>query len=298
MTQIASRCLLMQTIVIASLCATAGHSATVRGRVVNSRSSGPVANASVVLSGTRLTATSDSEGRFTIQGVPVGTYDLRAGLTGSGDKHITIAVDSVEQVVEVTIFLRVLGRPLVPGCIPEFTVYQSELAAYLKTHPGALSFEISDFREADSSTFASVMLTCVNNSPHDIYLMKDHDPCGQMYVQNLSDASSVPVQSNAMKLHSSAGEPCLHELQDIIRIPKNGKVVADTVRLWQYDVAHLPSGDYRLQLVYVFPRSRSTGEDARYQLSSPMTDEKGIGELYCMTLRGRFESNVLSIHHK
>jgi hypothetical protein len=211
---------------------------------------------------------------------------------------MNIAVDSTSQILEVTVLLRVAGQALVPGCIPEFTAYQSDLAHYLTTHPSALSFEISDFGTVDSAAGASVILSVTNNASYDIYLLKDRGYCRQMYVQKFVDASSKRMPSVGRILYNNLGEPCLHDLGDVVRVPKNEKVVVDTIKLWQYDITRFSSGDYKLQLVYVFPQSRVIQDDLKYGLSSPIANEQGVGELYCMTLQGRFESNWLPVHIK
>ena len=265
--------------------------ATVRGRVLDSRSSGPVRGARVVLSGTTLGAGTDAGGAFSIEQVPIGKYIVRVSLAGSGQKDISIAVDSINQIVEMNVLYAVAGRPIVTGCIPEFMKYQSDLAAYLSAHPGAVSFEITEFRTGDSTVPASVIVTVKNDSPHDVYLLKDRDRRRQMYLRILEGGSPRHVPDGSQPA-------ILHELGDVVRVPRMKTVVADTVSLRQYDFSRLTPGEYRLKLVYVFPMSRSLAEDARYPLSSPIENEKGIGELYCMTLQGRFESNWLTVQLK
>ena len=274
------------------------QSATVKGRVVNSRNSRPIQSATVLLVGTTLGSVTDSQGAFAINDVPPGHYVIRTSLIGAGQTEMSIAADSINQIIEVTILLKVSDQPLVPGCSSEFANYQSELTRYMAAHPAALSFEIGTFEAEDSSSPASVILTVMNDTPYDVYLLRDHGYCMQMYVQKLINVASTAVRSKTFLLHDKSVGGCLHDLTDVIRVPQHQTTLADTVKLWQYDIGHIPPGEYKLQLVYVFPQSRATSEELRYHVSSPIADEKGIGELYCMTLRGRFESNWLSIQIK
>src|SRR5438128_1658511 len=60
--------------------------------VVRARDTGtPVARVGVSVVGTRLTAESDGEGRYSISAVPPGTYHLRARLLGYAAGDTTIA---------------------------------------------------------------------------------------------------------------------------------------------------------------------------------------------------------------
>src|SRR5207253_2421642 len=75
--------------------ATAQDSSGAIAGVVRARDTGtPVARVGVSVVGTRLTAESDGEGRYTISAVPPGTYHLRARLLGyaAGDTTIVVQV--------------------------------------------------------------------------------------------------------------------------------------------------------------------------------------------------------------
>ena len=277
------------------LCESYVEAATVKGRVLNSRSSGPIANANVVIVGTALGTTTNVEGSFNIENVPLGRYVLSASLVGAKQKEMNIVVDSANQTVEVTMLLKVANQPYVPGCDSNFYKYQSDLAGYIAKNPNALSFEISGFQVRDSSSYGSVILTVTNNTPYGVYLLKDYENGMQMYISKLLDASSNPVQSTVTIRYDNLGSTFLHDLSDVIRVPRLERVIVDTVKLWRYDVTHLPAGKYKLQLVYVFPKSRASSDDRQYVLLSPIANEKAVGELYCMTLQGRFESNWLPI---
>jgi TonB-linked SusC/RagA family outer membrane protein len=55
---------------------------TISGRVIDQTTQNPVADAQVVLAGTQRGAQTDQQGRFTITGVPAGTYELRVRRVG------------------------------------------------------------------------------------------------------------------------------------------------------------------------------------------------------------------------
>ena len=68
-----------------TLCASATSQSltgTVQGRVVDADTKSPLIGASAILVGTKLGSTTDSEGRFTIGNVPVGSFSLRANYMG------------------------------------------------------------------------------------------------------------------------------------------------------------------------------------------------------------------------
>ncbi len=285
-------------ILLLTFCLSNADAATVKGRVLNNRSSAPIAHVTVLLDGTTLGAATDDRGGFTILNVPVGHFNITATLTGNKPQKQSIVIDSAEQVLEITIFLKVADKSLVPGCIPDFIKYQAELATYLLAHPVAFSFEISNFLKGDTSYLSSVITTVTNNTPYDIYLLKDYDYGKQMYASKLLDVSGKPVQWPKRIQYIDTGKRLYHDLTDIIRVPKNRKVIADTVSLWNFDLEHLSAGDYNLQLVYIFPQSGARKDDLQYIFSSPILDANAIGELYCMTLQGRFESNWLPIRVK
>ncbi len=84
---------------------------TVKGTVVNGMTKEPVVGANVVLNGTTLGASTDINGAFDIQAVPVGSYNLRISAVGftpvvktdiivSSGKPAIVPVDIMEAVVE------------------------------------------------------------------------------------------------------------------------------------------------------------------------------------------------------
>src|SRR5881392_3221608 len=73
--------------------ATAQDSTGAIAGVVRARDTGtPVAHVGVSVVGTRLAAETDPEGRYTISGVPPGTYHVRARLLGYAAGDTTIVV--------------------------------------------------------------------------------------------------------------------------------------------------------------------------------------------------------------
>ena len=63
----------------AAFAATTGK---IAGRVTDAESGGPIPGAAVMVEGFRLGATTDSDGRYFVFGVPPGTHSIRATLVG------------------------------------------------------------------------------------------------------------------------------------------------------------------------------------------------------------------------
>lgn len=275
-----------------SLLCSLSPAATIRGRILDSRSSAPVAGAAVLMYGTATVTRSDANGMFVLEHVSTGACSLVARFKGFEHKEFSVIIDSASQTVETTVLLSPGGRKLAPGCAPELASYQVDLAEYLANNPGSVTMQIANFQEVDSA--GSVQVVFTNNTSVDLYIEKDK-PSGQMYIQKLADVSMTPVKAGQWP-NPFGG--VLHELSDVVRIPQHQTVTVDTVKLWQYDLRHVPPGEYNVQLVYVFPKSRKGAEDSHFQLESPVPDEASVGELYCMTLQGRFASNWLTVHIK
>jgi TonB-linked SusC/RagA family outer membrane protein len=70
---------------------------TVSGRVVDQATQAPVLDAQVVVVGTQRGAATDAQGRFTITGVPAGTYELRVRRVGYAPavQRVTVSSGSV-----------------------------------------------------------------------------------------------------------------------------------------------------------------------------------------------------------
>jgi len=66
---------------------------TLRGSLVDDTDKSPLIGASVTVVGTTLGATTDLNGRFTINGMAAGTYLLRASYIGYGQKETQLAVE-------------------------------------------------------------------------------------------------------------------------------------------------------------------------------------------------------------
>ena len=96
MTASALRNLLRQPLLLlGALCVGAGSAAAqgiVSGRLTDQANGSPLIGARIVVLGTSLTATSTSEGRFRISGVPAGVQQVRASQIGyaSGTKSVTV----------------------------------------------------------------------------------------------------------------------------------------------------------------------------------------------------------------
>ena len=67
---------------------------TIRGVVVDSSTNQPVADANVVVEGTRRGAITGSDGSFVIGGVPAGTYTVRARRIGFGAPAQVVTVSA------------------------------------------------------------------------------------------------------------------------------------------------------------------------------------------------------------
>jgi TonB-linked SusC/RagA family outer membrane protein len=65
---------------------------TVSGRVVDAATQAPIQEAQVVVAGTQRGAATDAQGRFSIPGVPAGTYTIRARRIGyaQGEQQVTV----------------------------------------------------------------------------------------------------------------------------------------------------------------------------------------------------------------
>lgn len=72
---------------------TAQGSGTITGRVVDKASQLPVQGVQVRVNGTQRGALTDQEGRFTITGVPAGSYEVSARRVGYGalTQRVTVA---------------------------------------------------------------------------------------------------------------------------------------------------------------------------------------------------------------
>lgn len=92
--------------VVSAAAGAAQQQATVTGRVVDAGSERPLAGASVQLVGTSFAARTGSDGRFTLAGVPDGSYRLRVSAIGYGQGEQEITVSGA-RAVEVTVRLGV-----------------------------------------------------------------------------------------------------------------------------------------------------------------------------------------------
>jgi len=73
---------------------------TISGSVIDNHTKAKLQGVNVYLMGTKLGASTDSSGEFTIKDVPVGTYALRASLLGYSDLIRTdIVVTNIKSVV-------------------------------------------------------------------------------------------------------------------------------------------------------------------------------------------------------
>ena len=231
-----------------------------------------------------------------IENVPIGPYVLRVNRMESRAKETDIAIGSSGQTINLTVLLMPRG-PAVAGCVPDFEQYQSDLADFLSKNPAAISFQIDELTGPDSVSFGSVAVTVTNNTQFDLYIPKDYPNRGEMYIAKLLDSGGGAAKCRTVT-DILVGVEFVHKASDIRRVPSKQKIVVDTVSIWQYARPCLPVGEYSLQLVYVFPESRELKDDEQFRLFSPVSGEQEIGELYCMVLRGRFESNILPVHLK
>src|SRR5262245_3928330 len=71
--------------------ASALETGIIRGHVTIASSGAPAAGAAVIVEGTALKTKTDNTGAYTIAGVPIGTYIVRAELNGSaGIQRVSI----------------------------------------------------------------------------------------------------------------------------------------------------------------------------------------------------------------
>src|SRR5207237_4312349 len=85
-------------------------SGSVRGRVTDAKTGQAVPNAAVVVEGTRFGARTDEDGRYSIAGVPAGTYTVTARRLGYQRAAQSVTTSGGEVVLDFT--LAVLPPPL------------------------------------------------------------------------------------------------------------------------------------------------------------------------------------------
>ena len=107
---------ILVAIVVLSLLPSPVPAATPPGTVsgwVRSTDGTPLAYANVILVGSTLGAMSLSDGKFTIVGVPAGTYTIRAMMMGYGHVEKTIGVNAGDN-APLTFFLRTVVVAEIP----------------------------------------------------------------------------------------------------------------------------------------------------------------------------------------
>lgn len=284
---------IFMSMLAAVLTAGSASGAVIRGRILEAAGGVPAGNVKVLLIQTGSRMSAGPGGEFTFTGLGTGRYTLRASDDAGRTVEKDAVVDSPEAVVEVNLTFAKLSR-VPPGCVGEFTAYQAELGDAIARDPSAVRLEIGSFSPGDSIRPASVVVSVTDSTPSDVYLLKDHEPGGRMYLVRLTDA----VTGAAVRANRPGGPPVefVHGLSDVRRVASRHHAVIDTLDLHGFDFARLAPGDYLLQLIYVFPDSRLLPQERSAGFSGPIPTDQDIGGLYCMILRGRFESNLLPIH--
>jgi fibronectin type 3 domain-containing protein len=90
--------------------------AALSGQLVDSFTQAPLANARIVVNGTRFEATTDAEGRFTIEGVPQGAQQILIVRNDYETTTLDLAVAANQDVaLPDAVGLRALARPFAPG---------------------------------------------------------------------------------------------------------------------------------------------------------------------------------------
>jgi hypothetical protein len=84
---------------------TAAQTGSITGVVVNQQTQEPLAAVNVLVLGTQVGASTSLDGKFSIQNIPVGTYELRASLVGFQTLIVSDVVVRVGKPVEVKIQL-------------------------------------------------------------------------------------------------------------------------------------------------------------------------------------------------
>jgi Fe(3+) dicitrate transport protein len=87
---------------------------SVRGQVLGNETSRPLAGASIVAVGTRFSTATDAAGRFTLSGLPGGTYTVRITRLGYEDATVTVTVREGEVAsLDVALIARPFELPVV-----------------------------------------------------------------------------------------------------------------------------------------------------------------------------------------
>lgn len=90
--------LVLATIIMSK---TAAQTGSITGLVVNQQTQEPLAAVNVLVLGTQVGASTSLDGKFSIQNVPIGTYELRASLVGFQTLIVSDVVVKVGKPVEV-----------------------------------------------------------------------------------------------------------------------------------------------------------------------------------------------------
>lgn len=103
---------------------TAQGGSTVRGRVTDARTGGPIPSAQISVEGTQLGASTDALGTFTIAGVPVGTRTVTARRIGYSlqRRQITVGADVSDLTFSLEAAASSLEQVVVTGSATPTTV--------------------------------------------------------------------------------------------------------------------------------------------------------------------------------
>jgi len=166
---------------------------SITGKITDSRTDNPLANANLVIIGLGMGASSDLDGEFTIDNIPPGSYNLRASFLGYETKDISdIVVNSARPTyLDIT-----LNPSTISG--EDVTVYAGYFWKEMESPPSVTTFSSEEIRRFPGG-FQDVVraistvpgIAVVNSGGRNDLLVRGGGPSENLYVINGMEVPNI-----------------------------------------------------------------------------------------------------------
>lgn len=226
---------------------TAIFPATIKGIVQNTRTLEAIGGVEIRIIDLLKYTVSNEKGRFIIEDVEAGVYEVEANMSGYYWEIDTLCIPSADSVIEITLKMSARFLLLEDVLTQEIKDYHSRIESKNEKTP-ALELILDSLVIVNNSAYVSIIME--NKTTEVIYVFKSY-LCFNMLHPIIVDMEGHQIKSNLVLIDCMSEKRC-PDTADLIAIYPGETIRYPKTKLMFYDFGHIPEGKYRIKVEYRF----------------------------------------------
>jgi hypothetical protein len=257
-----------------------------KGKVIDYDSNNAISGADIFIQGTNKGCSSDNEGHYVINDLPIGKNILIIRSFGYIRINDTISVVNNDINIIINYKLQFSCIDYKIHQLPKYIKYHKDLKANLKNN-NIISFSVDSLvLEQNGLYFYS---TFINNTSLPVYILRENE-CIKPFEFIITNSKGDQIKSNCISLSCDTKLFFNPDSNDLIFIPPLSKYHYPKTICWLYDFSFYPNDQY---IITIFYEKRNPLKLRLGRLIDNNYEIKYKSEIYAaqIALRGKYKAD-------